>query len=132
MSLAQRVLLTWVFTLLFLIILVLKLDEKIRCSWFLVFLPVWVFDAILLLMLAVKMAGYCKAGHDPRDGAQDLRRRTWYVMAMLLKLAFCLTLCARLEQLAEIKLSLVCIPLWALLLGALAELGYNIFPDRQN
>lgn len=33
MSLAQRVLLTWVFTLVFLITLVLKLDGKVVASW---------------------------------------------------------------------------------------------------
>lgn len=38
MSLAQRVLLTWVFTLVFLITLVLKLDGKVVASWNRVFL----------------------------------------------------------------------------------------------
>ncbi|KAG5845678.1 hypothetical protein ANANG_G00141820 [Anguilla anguilla] len=112
--------------------LVLKLDEKVHWNWFLIFLPVWIFDAILLLMLVVKMAGRCKPGYDPRNGSQDLRKKAWYLVAMLLKLAFCLTLCARLEQLTEIKLTIVCIPLWALLIGAMAELGYNIFPDRRD
>ncbi|XP_023672577.1 transmembrane protein 60-like [Paramormyrops kingsleyae] len=132
MSLAQRVLLTWIFSLVFLIMLVLKLDEKVNWNWFLIFVPIWIFDAILLLMLALKMAGHCKPGHEPRDGPQDLRRKTWYLTAMLLKVAFCLTLCVRLEQLAEIKLSLVCIPLWVLLLGAMTELGYNIFPEQRD
>ncbi|KAG9339116.1 hypothetical protein AGOR_G00185800 [Albula goreensis] len=132
MSLAQRVLLTWIFTLVFLIMLVLRLDGKVNWNWFLIFLPVWIFDAILLLMLVVKMAGRCKPGYDPRNGSQDLRKKAWYLVAMLLKLAFCLTLCARLEQLTEIKLTFVCIPLWVLLIGAMAELGYNIFPDRRD
>ncbi|KAG7455824.1 hypothetical protein MATL_G00245140 [Megalops atlanticus] len=132
MSLAQRVLLTWIFTLVFLIMLVLKLDEKVQWNWFLIFLPVWVFDAILLLMLIVKMAGRCKPGYDPRNGSQDLRKKAWYLVAMLLKLAFCLTLCARLQHLTDMKLTFVCIPLWALLIGAMAELGYNIFPDRRD
>ncbi|KAJ8268959.1 hypothetical protein COCON_G00115660 [Conger conger] len=83
-------------------------------------------------MLAVKMAGRCKPGYDPRNGSQDLRKKAWYLAAMLLKLAFCLTLCARLEKLTEIKVTFVCIPLWALLTGAMAELGYNIFPDRRD
>lgn len=186
MSLAQRVLLTWVFTLVFLIMLVLKLDGKVgvlyyffskwlKCvstlpvknvlqfifsvlsffqlialktfwmnhiiilvsalqvqwNWFLIFLPVWVFDGILILMLAIKMAGRCKPGYDPRNGSPDLRLRTWYLAAMLLKLGFCLTLCAKLEKLADVKLTFVCIPLWTMLLGALVELGLNIFPDRR-
>ncbi|XP_014003849.1 transmembrane protein 60 [Salmo salar] len=127
MSLAQRVLLTWIFSLFFLIMLVLKLDSKIPWNWFLIFLPVWIFDTILILMLVVKMAGRCKPGYDPRGGQQNLRRRVWYLVAMLLKLGFCLTLCARLERLMEIWLSVVCVPLWALLVGAMVELGYSVF-----
>ncbi|KAK7919289.1 hypothetical protein WMY93_010573 [Mugilogobius chulae] len=120
MSLAQRVLLTWVFTLIFLIMLVLKLDGKSG-----------VFDGILILMLAIKMAGRCKPGYDARNGSPDLRLRAWYLTAMLLKLGFCLTLCAKLEKLADVKLTFVCIPLWTMLLGALVELGLNIFPERR-
>lgn len=167
MSLAQRVLLTWVFTLVFLIMLVLKLDGKVtvfiasseistqspssdtflpttstisifslsslqvQWNWFLIFLPVWVFDGILILMLAIKMAGRCKPGYDPRNGSPDLRLRSWYLTAMLLKLGFCLTLCAKLERLADVKLTFVCIPLWTMLMGALVELGLNIFPERR-
>ncbi|XP_026880365.1 transmembrane protein 60 [Electrophorus electricus] len=132
MSLAQRVLLTWIFCLIFLIMLVLKLDDKIQWSWFLVFLPVWAFDTILLLMLIVKMAGRCKPGFDPRNGAENLKKRVWYLVAILLKLAFCLTLCAKLERLTDVWLSFVCVPLWALLIGAMVELGYSVFHFRRD
>ncbi|XP_035504105.1 transmembrane protein 60-like isoform X1 [Scophthalmus maximus] len=103
----------------------------VQWNWFLIFLPVWVFDGILILMLAIKMAGRCKPGYDPRNGSPDLRLRAWYLAAMLLKLGFCLTLCAKLEKLADVKLTFVCIPLWTVLLGALVELGLNIFPERR-
>ncbi|NWV55701.1 TMM60 protein, partial [Daphoenositta chrysoptera] len=132
MSLAQRVLLTWLFTLLFLIMLVLKLDEKAPWNWFLIFIPVWIFDTILLVMLIVKMAGRCKSGFDPRTGSQPLRKKVWYLAAMLLKLAFCLALCAKLQRFAALRLAYVFIPLWALLLGALLELAYNIFYVRRD
>uniref|UniRef100_A0A8D0H414 Transmembrane protein 60 n=1 Tax=Sphenodon punctatus TaxID=8508 RepID=A0A8D0H414_SPHPU len=132
MSLAQRVLLTWLFTLLFLIMLVLKLDEKAPWNWFLIFIPVWIFDTILLVMLIVKMAGRCKSGYDPRNGSQNIKKKVWYLVAMLLKLAFCLTLCAKLEQFAVVKLAYVFIPLWALLMGGMIELGYNIFYVRRD
>lgn len=132
MSLVQRVLLSWVFTLIFLIMLVLKLDSKIHWNWFLIFLPVWTFDTILILMLVVKMAGRCKPGYDPRDGQQNLKRKVWYLVAMLLKLGFCLTLCARLELLKDLYVSVVCAPLWALLVGSMVELGYNVFHYRRD
>lgn len=132
MSLAQRVLLTWIFSLIFLIMLVLKLDRKIQWSWFLVFLPVWTFDTILLLMLIVKMAGRCKPGFDPRNEAENLKKRVWYLIAILLKVAFCLTLCVKLEHLSDILLSFVCVPLWTLLVGAMVELGYSVFNFRRD
>ncbi|XP_041692589.1 transmembrane protein 60 [Coregonus clupeaformis] len=132
MSLAQRVFLSWTFTLIFLIMLVLKLDSKIHWNWFLIFLPVWTFDTILILMLVVKMAGQCKPGYDPRGDQQKLRQRVSYLVAMLLKLGFCLTLCARLERLTDIWLSVVCVPLWALLVGAMVKVGCNVFHYRRD
>ncbi|KAJ3596813.1 hypothetical protein NHX12_003213 [Muraenolepis orangiensis] len=132
MSLVQRVLLAWVFSLVFLIMLVLKLDSKIHWNWFLIFLPVWTFDAILILMLCVRTAGRCKQALNPREEQQNLRRTTWYLAALLLKLGFCLALCSRLEKLTDIWLSVVCIPLWTLLVGALVELGYRVFCYRSD
>lgn len=132
MSLAQRVLLTWIFALIFLIMLVLKLETKINWSWFLIFLPVWTFDTILILMLIVKMARRCKSDFDPRDGEQSVKRRLWYLAALLLKLAFCVTLCFRLEKFTDIWVSVVCVPLWVLLGGALVELGHSVFHYRRD
>ena len=132
MSLVQRVLLSWIFLLIFLIMLVLKLDSKIQWNWFLIFLPVWTFDTVLILMLVVKMAGRCKSSVNLRDGQHDMGRRVWYLVALLLKLGFCLTLCFRLEKLTDVWLSVVCVPLWALLLGALVELGHNVFHYRRD
>lgn len=131
MSLAQRVLLSWIFALMFLIMLVLKLDSKIQWNWFLIFLPVWTFDTFLILMLVVKMAGRCKSDFDPREAEQSLARRLWYPTALLLKLAFCLTLCSRLERLTDMWVSVVCAPLWVLLGGALVELGHSVFHFRR-
>ncbi|XP_062850329.1 transmembrane protein 60-like [Trichomycterus rosablanca] len=131
MSLAQRVLLTWLFTLVFLILLVLKLDGKVHWNWFLIFLPVWLFDLILLLMLAVKVVGRCRAVRDLRHGAPDLRKKLWYLMALLLKLGFCVSLCARLQQLINLRLVYICIPFWVVLSGAMVELGANIFPQHR-
>ncbi|CAJ1056927.1 transmembrane protein 60 [Xyrichtys novacula] len=130
MSLAQRVLLSWIFALIFLIMLVLKLDSKIHWNWFLIFLPVWTFDTILILMVIVKMAGRCKPDFDPRDGEQGWKRRLWYLLALLLKLTFCLTLCSHLERLIEMWVTVVCVPLWVLLVGALVELGHSVFHYR--
>lgn len=132
MSLAQRVLLSWIFAVIFLIMLVLKLDSKVQWNWFLIFLPVWTFDTILILMLAVRMAGRCKSDIVPREGEQSLKRRLWYLAALMLKLAFCLVLCSHLEKLTDMRVSVVCVPLWVLLVGALVELGHGVFHHRRD
>ncbi|XP_055509105.1 transmembrane protein 60-like [Leucoraja erinacea] len=130
MSLAQRVLMIWLFTLLFLIVLVLKLDDKAPWNWFLIFIPIWIFDAILLIMLVIKIVGRCKSGYD-RNGT-NLRKEVWYLCAMLLKLGFQLAVCARLEQFAQMKLSFIFIPLWLLIIGAMVDLGHNTYSMRQD
>ncbi|XP_007889097.1 transmembrane protein 60 [Callorhinchus milii] len=129
MSLAQRVLMTWLFTLLFLIVLVLKLDDKAHWNWFLIFIPLWIFDAILLFMLIVKIARKCKSAYDRSGG--KLKRKVWYLCAMLLKLGFLVALCARLEHITDTKLTFVFIPLWMLLIGAMVDIGCNTFPRDQ-
>ncbi|XP_074871716.1 transmembrane protein 60-like [Carettochelys insculpta] len=127
MSLVQRVLFTWLFTLLLLIMLVLKLDEKAPWNWFLIFIPVWIFDTSFLVILIIKMAGQWKSGYGPCSSSQNVKRKAWHLITMLLKLAFCLALCAKLEQFTEIKLVFVFFPLWTLLTGEMIVLGYNIF-----
>ncbi|XP_067915331.1 transmembrane protein 60 [Heterodontus francisci] len=130
MSLAQRVLMSWLFTLLFLIVLVLKLDDKAPWNWILIFIPLWIFDTILLIMLIVKITGRCKSGYD-RNGS-NLKKEVWYLCAMLLKLGFLLALCARLEHFTQMKLTFVFIPLWLLLIGAVVDLVYNIYSTGQD
>ncbi|XP_020380823.1 transmembrane protein 60 [Rhincodon typus] len=130
MSLAQRVLMTWLFTLLFLIVLVLKLDDKAPWNWILIFIPLWIFDTILLMMSIVKIIGRCKSGYD--RNSNNLKKEVWYFCAMLLKLSFLLALSARLEHFSQMKLTFVFIPLWLLLIGAVGDLVYNMYSMRQD
>ncbi|XP_078287947.1 transmembrane protein 60-like [Rhinoraja longicauda] len=137
MSLAQRVLLTWMLGLLFLIVLVLKMEETLGWSWFLVFVPLWLLDAALLALLLARLAGRCKAaaaaaaaGAGAEAERAGLRRRALGLCALLLQLAFLLALAARLQRLAELPLCWVLAPLWLLLLGAIAEVSRRTFAAR--
>ncbi|XP_051917804.1 transmembrane protein 60-like [Hippocampus zosterae] len=132
MSLVQRVFLMWIFSLIFLIMLVLKLDAKVHWNWFLIFLPVWSLDAILVLLLLLKLAGRCKGDAEQREGDPGAARRLWYLAAVGLKVGFCLSLCSRLQRLTDVWLSVVCVPLWVLLGGALVELGRGVFRSRRD
>ncbi|XP_032872631.1 transmembrane protein 60-like [Amblyraja radiata] len=135
MSLAQRVLLTWLLGLLFLIVLVLKMEETLGWSWFLVFVPLWLLDAALLALLLARLAGRCKAaaagaGAEAQAERAGLRRRALGLCALLLQLAFLLALAARLQRLAELPLCWVLAPLWLLLLGAIVEVARRTFGSR--
>uniref|UniRef100_UPI00358ED222 transmembrane protein 60 n=1 Tax=Myxine glutinosa TaxID=7769 RepID=UPI00358ED222 len=125
MPLIHRVLMTWLFTMFFLVLVVLKLDNRAPWNWFLVFIPLWVFDLILLLILVVRLISNCRTGYDQAE--VSLRKEVWYLVAMLLKVSFLLVLCFHLEGFTTAPLYLLFIPLWLLLLGAMIDLGHHVF-----
>ena len=65
MAVLHRALCTWFVCLIFLILLVLRLDERTRWSWFIVFIPMWLYDGILIVYLAFEMITYCRAPGGP-------------------------------------------------------------------
>ena len=64
MAVLHRALFTWFICLMFLILLVLRLDERVRWSWFIVFIPLWLYDSILLIYLIFSMVSHCRTSHD--------------------------------------------------------------------
>ena len=88
MAVVHRALFTWFTTLDFLIFLVLKLDAKINWNWFLIFIPLWVFDVVVIIYLSVNMIIHCKNGYDRNHSDLSLRRKGWFIAAAVLKLMF--------------------------------------------
>ena len=64
MAVIHRALCTWFVIQIFLILLVLRLDERVRWSWFIVFIPVFLQDAVLLMNQAIKTLDTCKNSHS--------------------------------------------------------------------
>jgi hypothetical protein len=64
MAVLHRALFTWFNLLIFLILLVLRLDQRIQWNWFIVFIPMWLYDNILLIYIAFNMILFCKNAHD--------------------------------------------------------------------
>lgn len=62
MPLIHRALFTWFILLIFLVLLVLRLDQRIQWNWFIVFIPMWLYDNILLIYIIFNMISYCKNG----------------------------------------------------------------------
>ncbi len=119
MTVLHRALCTWFICLIFLILLVLRLDERTRWSWFIVFIPMWLYDSILLLYLTFNLVTHFKRGHNNRNNIRGLRRRIWNLVCALLKLVAQIMLCLKLENKDnpdfQLPLYFVMIPLWVIL-----------------
>jgi len=153
MALLHRALVAWFVALVFLILLVLQLgtllvlspknfrslksnillfyniDHRTQWSWFLVLVPVWFWDCLIIVLLALHIfSQHC---------SQNLRYRPWYfckklvtlMSPILLKITFQCLLCNRLDSPSSgIALYYIFIPLWLLLLAAIVKLTRILIP----
>jgi len=113
MAVLHRALFTWLVLLVFLILLVLRLDSRTQWNWFIVFVPLWVYDSILLIYVLINMISLCK-GYPERMSV--VRRKVWYIVAIILKMATQIILCLKLEYPSwNISIIFVMLPMWTLL-----------------
>jgi hypothetical protein len=115
MAVIHRALFTWFLVLLFLIFVALRVDSKTSWSWFVVFIPIWIYDCILLLYILYQIAQHLKGGRVLNN--IPLHRKLWYLLAWGLKIAFQVLLCVRQDSRIDerMKLLYVLSPLMALL-----------------
>ena len=108
MAVLHRALFTWFICLMFLILLALRLDKRVRWSWFIVFIPLWLYDTILLVYLVFSMISHCRS---------SIVRKIWNIFLVVLKLiAAQIALCIKLDGKGiEIPLFYVMIPVWIIL-----------------
>lgn len=113
MTLAHRALFTWFIVLVFLILLVLRLDPRTNWNWFIVFIPLWVFDGILIIYIVIKIV---RKWRNLRRLKELLVYYQWYIGGVLLKIASQLMICLTLEY-PELNISIffTMIPIWILL-----------------
>ena len=86
MAVLHRALFTWFILLVFVILLVLRLDGKAIWNWFIIFIPLWIFDALLGIYVVFHMVTHCKNGHDRGD--LTMPRKIAYLAGLLLKSTF--------------------------------------------
>lgn len=114
MAVLHKVLLAWFLFTVFLVLLALRLDEKTDWNWFIVFVPMWAFDIKLFLYLTIRLMKSCKRRHE---NSREIRRRLWALFCLLLKSAFQICLCTRLQYAPSFPWVFVALPLWILLLS---------------
>jgi len=86
MAVIHRALFTWFLVLLFLIFVALRVDSKTTWSWFVVFVPIWIYDAILLLYILYQIAQHLKGGRVLNN--IPIQRKLVYLLAWALKVSF--------------------------------------------
>ena len=125
MALIHKALLTWFAVLVFLILLVLRLDNKVTWNWFFIFTPMWLFDAVVTIYIAFNMIVHCKNGYDRTE--LTMRHKVHYTVGVFLKLSFQVLLCMRLQYYPKIELYYVMIPLWLLFSKAIVDVTVTLW-----
>lgn len=114
MAVLHRALITWFLCLVFLILLVIRLDQRTNWNWFIVFIPMWIFDVAVLTYAWFSIFSRCK--NEPLEFCSAfITRKVQIVVVVMLKLALQVLLCLKLEyQLWNLPLYYVLIPFWIL------------------
>jgi len=116
MTVNSRALCAWFFLVLFLVLLVLRLDEKILWSWFIVFIPMWLLDVIMIIYISIFMIRHCAMGNDP--SGRSVLRKSYCIVCLLFKIAIQMLLCIRVEYASTLAAAFAIVPI-SLLLAAL-------------
>lgn len=127
MAVIHRALFTWFLFMVFLVLLALRMDNRTEWNWFIVFLPMWFYDTILILYISIHMindcryAGMCGLNANNRIHGNYYRLkalfiRLWYMVAVILKITFMVLLCLKLEG-THLSWLFVFLPLLTLLIG---------------
>lgn len=121
----HRALFTWFILLLFFILLCLRLDGRMHWNWFLIFLPMWLYDVILSIIALFNLLINCK-----QESAKDLfkNEHNLLLLVVVLKVAAQIMICLKLEY-KSLHLSLchVLIPFWILLPILIVDVSIKLY-----
>lgn len=130
MAVIHRALLTWSLFALFIVFLVLKLEGKSDWDWFLVFVPMWIFDSIVILLLALKTLHHPRGRNVNRLMTRHPNSKTHCAIFIISKLAFQMLLCIRLQYVNNLPLFIIMIPLWIFFMSTIWFFSMTLFTKR--
>lgn len=123
MGVFHRALFTWFCFQIFLILLTLKLEDKISWNWFIIFIPMWLLDSNILIFILFKLIQDCKSRIR---GDSSIQLKCWYLFCVMLKVTFEAGICVKLDYVPNLRLFYIAIPAWILLIGVFIELTKNL------
>jgi hypothetical protein len=112
--------------LVFLILLCFKLESKLNGNWFIIFLPIWIFDSILIIWVIIELI----KRHHLNRFISSLQKYQFYIYGILLKITSQIMLCLKLEY-SFPELYIVMIPIWLLLVSLIIYIGNNLLPKNR-
>ena len=140
MAVLHRALVVWFLIVIFLILTAIRLESKGNWSWFIVFIPMWVFDITVLIYSGFFMINRFKSIRNLRSSGHDhnfmpgsycspaIKDRLCNVAGIVLKMTFQILLCLKLDFPSwHLPLYYVLIPLWILLAAGLFRLGQILY-----
>lgn len=133
MAILHRALFTWFIFLVFLILLCLRLESRTHWNWFIVFIPMWVYDSILLIYVIFHMVSHCR--NSIERFRETINKNVWYITAIALKMAAQIIICIKLEYTkVNLRIYVVMTPIWMLLPVLCVEVFMHLLknPGRNN
>jgi len=125
MPVNSRALCAWFFLVMFLVVLVLRLDEKVLWSWFIVFIPMWLLDLIMIVYISIFMIRHCASGNDP--SRRSMLRKSYCIICVLFKIALQIFICIRIEYASKMAAAFAIVPVWLLLAALTVDVSVSVF-----
>lgn len=128
MTLVQRALFTWFVVLVFCIFLCLRLEQHTQWNYFIVFIPLWIFDAILLIHVIIKIITKWR---NLTRLKELLIFYQWYIAAVLLKILTQVMICLKIEyQQMQLPIYVTMAPISILLLSTIIYVFANFIQNK--
>lgn len=125
MGFIQRALFTWFITVAFLILLCLRLESRIQWSYFIIFIPIWIYDLILIIWLILELI----KRHQHHRVLDSFKKYQFYIYGILLKISSQISICLKLDY-NLFKLYIMMIPIWLLLVQLIIYVSLNLLPKH--
>jgi len=115
MARLYKPLLAWLQFLWFLIVLVLRLEQRINWDWSVVFVPIFMLDLAMWSSMATRLVVNFMYRHTRLVMAMNKRRQALYLFYLTAKVTFQVLLCLKLDAFVAIALYWVLAPLYLML-----------------
>ena len=114
-----RVLALWSVILITTVFIVVRADNESQWNYFVIFVPVLVYDGILMLVVVSRIVRHSRRRFH--DNEQSVKRKFWFLLLLVLNFIFICLLSSKLDTHVSFSWHYIFMVLWLLLLLVLAD-----------